>query len=102
MMFSSKLRVGLKELQVTMQYKNVQEYDGDFNSLVPQNDIDKILGYNRNDVESTCELLSRLKEDIDLRLSIEKEYNINVLSKDGVNIGMEIIKSRYLKETGLT
>lgn len=31
MMFSNKLRVGLKELQVTMQYPNVQEYDGDFN-----------------------------------------------------------------------
>lgn len=102
MMFSSKLRVGLKEMQVTMQYKNVQEYDGDFNSLVPQNDIDDVLEYNRNDVESTCELLSRLKEDIDLRLAIEKEYGINVLSKDGVNIGMEIIKSRYLKETELT
>ena len=30
MQFSSKLRVGLKEMQVTMHYKNVQEYNGNF------------------------------------------------------------------------
>ena len=35
MLFSSKLRVGLKEMQLTMHYPNVQEYDGDFNSFLP-------------------------------------------------------------------
>lgn len=101
MMFSSKLRVGLKEMQVTMQYHNVQEYDGDFNLPCPQRDFDLVHQYNGNDTDSTCELLNRLKDDIDLRLSIENEYGINVLNKDGVNIGMEIIKTRYLQETGL-
>jgi hypothetical protein len=32
MLWSSKLRVGLKELQVTMGYHNVEEFEGDFNS----------------------------------------------------------------------
>ena len=36
MMFSNKLRVGLKELQVTMQYPNVQEYEGDFDQFLPE------------------------------------------------------------------
>nr|DAE20112.1 MAG TPA: hypothetical protein [CrAss-like virus sp. ctYsL76] len=30
MLYSQKLRVGLKEMEVTMQFRNVQEYDGDF------------------------------------------------------------------------
>lgn len=100
-MFSSKLRIGLKELQVTMNYHNVQEYDGDFEQKVSKSEIDRVIQYNENDINSTFELLKRLKKDIDLRLAIEDEYHINVLSKDGVNIGMEIIKTRYLQETGL-
>ena len=102
MLFSNKLRVGLKEMQVTMQYHNVQEFEGDFNSYIPSSMIDTVLSYNINDVNSTTELLNRCKGDIDLRLAIEDEYGIKALNKDGVNLGMEIIKCRYLQETGLT
>ena len=49
MMFSQKLRVGLKTMQVTMHYKNVQEYDGDFNQFLPLSEIDKMIAYNIND-----------------------------------------------------
>ena len=56
-MFSKKLRCGLKELQVTMQYPNVQEYDGDFNRNVQDSEIDNIISYNINDVNSTNQLL---------------------------------------------
>ena len=42
MMFSSKLRVGLKPMQVTMMFPNVQEYDGDFNEPIPVDKIDEI------------------------------------------------------------
>jgi len=102
MMFSSKLRVGLKELQVTMQYKTVQEYDGDFNSYLPEKDFDKLQQYNINDINSTEELLNRLQKDINLRIGIEEEYGVNVLSKDGVSIGKEILKTKYLQDTGKT
>lgn len=101
MMFSNKLRVGLKELQVTMEYSNVQEFDGDFRKSLSVDRIDDCLVYNRNDVESSCILLERLQKDIELRLAIEDTYNISALNKDGVNLGMEIIKQRYLAETGL-
>lgn len=85
-----------------MQYHNVQEYDGNFNLPCPLSDIDLVHQYNGNDTDSTCQLLEMKKKDIELRLAIEDEYGINVLNKDGVNIGMEIIKVRYLEETGLT
>lgn len=99
MMFSQKLRVGLKELQVTMQYNNVQEYEGDFDSWLPDEEIDKMLGYNLNDVNSTLELLNRCQKDIDLRIGIQEEFGVNVLSKDGMTIGMEILKAKYLEKT---
>ena len=99
MLFSQKLRVGLKEMQVTMRYKNVQEYDGDFNKNLPDEEIDKMLAYNLNDVESTEELLNRCKADIDLRLGIQQEFGVDVLSKDGMSIGTEILKVKYLEKT---
>ena len=102
MLWSSKLRVGLKELQVTMNYHNVEEYDGDFNQYIKPNQIDEAISYCFNDIESTAELLNRCNKDIELRLAIEDEYGIKALNKDGVNLGMEIIKCRYLQETGLS
>lgn len=100
MLFSQKLRVGLKEMQVTMQYHNVQEYDGDFDNNLLVTEIDKCLVYNLNDVESTEELLNRCEKDIRLREGIEKEFGINVLSKDGMTIGTEILKIKYLEKSG--
>lgn len=102
MLYSEKLRVGLKEMQVTMQYHNVQEYDGNFEEYIPEDKIPEMIKYNINDVDSTEELLYRCKSDIDLRIAIEDEYGVKVLNKDGVNIGMKIITQKYLEKTGLT
>lgn len=99
MMFSKKLRCGLKELQVTMQYSNVQEYDGDFNRNVQDSEIDNIISYNINDVNSTNQLLLLNQKNIDLRIGIHNEYGINAMSMDGVGIGNEILKTKYLQAT---
>ena len=99
MMFSKKLRCGLKELQVTMQYPNVQEYDGDFNRNVQDSEIDNIISYNINDVNSTNQLLLLNQKNIDLRIGIHDEYGINAMSMDGVGIGNEILKTKYLQAT---
>ncbi len=60
-----------------------------------------MIKYNINDVMSTLELLNRCKNDLELRVSIEKEYGIDCLSKDGMKIGMEILKHKYLEYTGM-
>lgn len=104
MMFSSKLRVGLKEMQVTMHYKNVQEYEGDFNSYLPVDEIDKMIEYNINDVESTTELLYTLdkKGEIKLREFIFDEYKIDALSMDSVKFGETLLAKQYCEATGLS
>jgi hypothetical protein len=102
MLYSNKLRVGLKEIQVTMQYPNVQEFVCDWTKPLPLEDFDSMIDYNINDIESTSELLNRCKVAVDLRIAIEDEYGVRVLSKDGVNIGMKILTQKYLEKTGLT
>ena len=102
MLFSSKLRVGLKEMQVTMNYKNVEEYAGDFDQYLPDSEIDDMIQYNINDVESTAELLNRLKDDVQLRLFIEKEYGIDALSMDSVKFGETLLLKKYCEQTKLS
>ena len=102
MLFSSKLRVGLKEMQVTMHYKNVEEYSGDFSQFLPDSEIDSMIKYNINDVESTTELLNRLKDDVQLRLFIEKEYGIDALSMDSVKFGETLLLKKYCEQTKLS
>ena len=100
--FSSKLRVGLKEMQITMHYRNVQEYDGDFSSPLPLEDFQKMIGYNINDVDSTTELLNRLSKDIALRSFIEEEYGINAYSMDSVKFGETLLAKKYCEVTGIS
>ena len=102
MLYSKALRVSLKEMQVTMMYKNVQEFQCDWNLPLQLSEIDSMIEYNINDVMSTYELLKRCEKDIQLRLNIEDQYNINCLSKDGVNIGMQILAEEYMKKTGIS
>ena len=101
MQFSRKLRVGLKTMQVTMHYKNVQEYDGDFNAFLPKENIDEMIAYNVNDVESTTELLNRLNGEIELRLFIEKEHGIDCLSMDSVKMAETFLLEEYSKRSGV-
>ena len=102
MIFSAKNRVGLKELEVTMGFPNVMEYEGDFSKNAPKELKDKVIEYNQNDVLATGELLNLKKNDIELRLKLNEKYKINVLSKDNVNMGMEILKKEYLEKTNKT
>lgn len=102
MLYSTQLRVGLKEMQVTMQYPNVQEFVYDWDIPLVESKFDEMIQYNINDVESTSKLLDRCKKDIELRIAIEDEYGVRVLSKDGVNIGMKLITQKYLEKTGQT
>ena len=101
MLYSSKLRVSLKEMQVTMHYKNVLEFKGNFDELLMRKDIPEMIEYNKNDVDSTCELLYLCKQDVELRIEIEREYGLPCLSLDGVNIGMKILAAKYAEQTGL-
>lgn len=101
MLFSRKLRVGLKTMQITMRYKNVYEYEGDFENNLPACEIDNMISYNINDVDSTEELLNKLKGDIELRLFIEHEHGIDCLSMDSVKMAETFLLEEYSNKSGI-
>ena len=101
MQFSRKLRVGLKTMQCTMHYRNVQEYDGDFSQPIPVDEIDDMIAYNVNDVDSTTELLNRLADQVELRLFIEQEHGIDCLSMDSVKMAETYLLEEYSKRSGI-
>lgn len=101
MQFSRKLRVGLKTMQVTMHYRNVQEYDGDFEAPLPLEEIDNMIAYNINDVDSTTELLNRLADQVQLRLFIEEEHGIDCLSMDSVKMAETFLLEKFSEKSGI-
>ena len=101
MQFSQKLRVGLKTMQITMHYKNVYEYEGNFEQYLPIDAIDKMIAYNLNDVESTTTLLHMLKDQIELRLFIEQEHGIDCLSMDSVKMAETFLLEKYSERSGI-
>ena len=100
LMFSSKLRVGLKEMQLTMHYPNVLEYEGGFDKPIPLEDVEKMIEYNCNDVDSTHELFNKLVKagEYDLRQWIEEEYGINAYSMDSVKVGEQILSKKICEQ----
>lgn len=97
MLFASKLRVGLKSLQITMNYPNVLEFEGGFGESLPEDKIDDMITYNINDVDSTEELLNRCEKDVELRLFIEKEWGIDCLSMNSVKLAEEYLAKECMK-----
>lgn len=102
LMLSSKLRIGLKEMQLTMHYPNVLEYSGGFEKYLQKDDIDEMIEYNINDVDSTAQLLDLNKENIELRKWIEEEYGINAYSMDGVKFAETFLENEVCKQMGIS
>jgi hypothetical protein len=99
---SQALRVGLKPLQVTMFYKNVQEMVVDWTKPVPLEDFDNMIFYCHNDVESTAKLGHLLKGQLELRLDIMKTIGLQgLLSKDPVGVGVEVFTNDICKQMGI-
>jgi hypothetical protein len=101
MLYSKALRVSLKEMQVTMQYKNVEEFVVDWHQDLPEKNIDRLISYNINDVESTEELLYRCKDLLELRIETEKDFGLPCLSLDRVNLGDRLLQLKVMEKTGL-
>lgn len=97
MLYSSKQQKSLKEIEILLHMPNVQEFDGDFDSRLLDKEIDYMIAYNVNDVDATETLLNKVKEDVELRLTVEAEWGFDALSMSGVRFGEEILLKEYRK-----
>lgn len=102
MLYSAKQQKSLKEIEILLHMPNVQEYEGNFDMQIEECDIDAMIEYNVNDVDATETLLNKVKEDVELRLEVEKEWGFDALSMSGVRFGEEILLRKTLDITNTT
>lgn len=91
MLFSKKLRVGLKSLMITLKWQRVQDLPFSPEEKIPESEFDNVLDYNYNDVMFTKHLAHTVRDELNLRVGIEKQYGLDVMSKDGVATGIGIL-----------
>jgi len=58
-----------------------------------------ILHYNENDVKITKKLALKLRNEINLRIAIKKDFNLSCISWDGAKIASEMLLKEYCKST---
>lgn len=100
LLFSKKLRVGLKELECSLQHDNVEEFEVPFDKILTSEEKKKLVAYNINDCRATKLVLQKSIEALQLRRWMLNEYGIDAFSMDGVNGGVKILEILYERETG--
>ena len=84
-------RSGLKWIQYSMDWQNILDMPLSHETeIVSQKQIDTIIEYCVNDVESTKEIFNRSKSLISLRKTLTKEYGINLFSASEPRISKEL------------
>ncbi len=92
-------RCSLKDIQIAMGWWNVQDMPIHHNSLVSNEQVNEILEYNINDVESTNELDNRCQDLQELRLKIGEKYGLDCMNYNNGKIGEELLLKLYCEKT---
>ena len=103
-------RTSLKAVEIAINFNNVEDLPFEFNHHVQDNEVDRILSYNLNDVLATYEFykitigdtelpLYKGKDKLQLRKDVQTEFDIDCINYNDVKIGDEINKFNYLKAT---
>ena len=100
LLFSKKLRVGLKELECSLHHDNVEELPFDHNKYLSSEEKEQVISYNVNDCRATKLVLQKSIEALQLRRWMMREYGIDAYSMDGVNGGVKILEVLYEKLVG--
>lgn len=80
----------LKWLQFTMQLPTVKEMPLPHDGEILYEQVDSIVEYCWNDVDSTYEFFNRVKFETELRLAISKEYGKNLINASEPKMAREI------------
>lgn len=96
-----KLGVSLKKVGVSLNMPNIMEFESDWDLDFDLSKLDKLIEYNKNDVETTTALLEKSISDLKLRRSITNEYGVDVMSASGSKIANVILEDYYEKHSGI-
>lgn len=91
MLYSATKQKSLKEVEILLGMDNVQEFEAGFDQRLLDSEIDDMIKYNETDVDATEFLLNTVKDEVVLRLEVEKEWGFDALSMSNIRIGEEIL-----------
>jgi len=97
-----KIGVSLKQVGVILNMPIIQEFELDWDLPIG---LDKerreLLEYNKNDVDTTTDLLTYSIKDLRLRRSITKQYRVDVMDASRTRIGKNVLEYYYEKYSGI-
>ena len=90
-----KLKKSLKQTLININYPIIQSLPKLFNEIVTSNEIDLILKYNRNDVNGTKVLAKFINNEILMKYTISKKYNIDLINTSRSGMADKILATEY-------
>lgn len=87
----------LKWIQFSMRYHTIEEIPIPHDVPIDYTDVESVVEYCWNDVDSTFEFYTRLKAETELRLTLSKEYSRNLINASEPKMAREIF-GKYLCE----
>ena len=100
--YNNKARMtSLKKLQIAFRYDNVQDmpYKHD-EEITSESQVQEILDYNFNDVDSTYEFYLKTLPKIELRKGLYEKFGLSCLNYPDSKIGEDLTLKLYCAETG--
>lgn len=95
-------RSSLKWIQYSMDWYNIQEMPIHHSTFIhTREEIATIVQYCKNDVKSTKRIMQLSKDQINLRNTLSKEYNLNLRSASEPRISKELFLLFLSNKTGI-
>jgi hypothetical protein len=95
-----RLFKSLKMVAVNLKWHKIQDLPYVFKHKVKVSELSEIIRYNINDVLITEKLFFELRDEINLRSRLSKQYPINLMNEDRSSIANKMLEHFYEKETG--
>lgn len=92
----------LKWLEFSMQLPKIQEMPFKHDEQIDINDLQEVIKYCWHDVEATEMFYNKIKHETETRLTLSKEYNLNLYNASEPKMVREIFGKFLCEEMGLT
>jgi hypothetical protein len=85
-----------------MQYPNIEEMPIPHDEPITIDQIPEVVSYCWNDVDSTYTFFTKVKYETDVRLSMAKEYKVDIVNASEPRMVREIFATFITKQMGIT
>lgn len=99
MLFSEKKRIGFDEMKILCGVNDISSIRGNYKQSVRISEMKPIAKSCKSNVDAIEFIVNKCLDQINFRVHVSDLIRSDVLSKDNINIGVEILKNGYLRAT---